>query len=210
MAKIIVVNTEDNSFSIVASKKKAAEAIGDNANMKACATKEEFDALPEATRIAIADTDANVATLDEATKLERAYEVATKPAVKEAPAKPARAKGVKQLIRELFAVPGARHSIDDIMTLTSGTKVSVTTAISDLRSATYCKPGEPMSLTRLGDGKYALLSADEIAAAKADAEAAKTKAAEEKKAKAEAAKAEKAAAEKKAAAEAKSTDNAAA
>ena len=59
--------------------------------------------------------------------------------------------------------------------------MSVTTAISDLRSTTYCKPGEPLSLTRLPDGNYALVSAEAAKAAKkATAEAVKAEAAAKK------------------------------
>jgi hypothetical protein len=171
---------------------KAAEALAaageGHVHIK---SKEEFDALPEAVRLSIADTNKDVATLPNDVKLERAYEVAiTKPAIEKV-APPARAKGVKSLIRELFTVPGASHSVDDIMSLTGGTKVSVTTALSDLRSPTYCKPGEPLSLTRLPSGKYELIAPEEAEAAKAkiaeEAEAAKAA----KKAEAEAAKAAK-------------------
>jgi len=195
MAKILVIDTHEKAVKgIFGSQKKADEVItaaGEGHHLVVCADKEAFEALHEDVRKHIANSNENVATLPKQEKLERAYEVAC--AKPEAPAKPARAKGVKSLIRELFAVADARHSLEDIMKLTGGTKVSVTTAISDLRSTTYCKPGEPLSLTRLPDGNYALVSAEAAAAEKAKvaAEAEAAKAA--KKAEAEAVKAEAAA-----------------
>ena len=149
---------------VVGTPKKATEIIGDNAELKAVKTKEEFEALPEVTRLLVADLDTKVATLDNTSKLERAFEVLSK---YEMPVdtKP-RTKGVKSLIRDLFAVEGARHTVAEIVTLTGGTEVSVKTALSDLRSATYCKPGEPLNLTRLPTGSYALLSPEQVAAEK--------------------------------------------
>ena len=193
--KVIVIDTHNKKVSaIVASVEKGKEHVaaqGDHAKHHVViATAEEFDALHEDLRIALADTNPDVATLPKEEKLARAYEVASKPVkvAKEKPAPKAKAKGVKSLIRALFAVTGARHSIVEICALTAGTDVSVKTAISDLRSATYCKPGEPLFLTRLADGKYALLAAGEAEAlaaavkAKVDAEkAAKKDAAAEKK-----------------------------
>ena len=195
MAKILVIDTEAKKVhSTVGSKKKAdsilAEA-GEGHHLVIAANKDEFDALHEDVRSHIAKTNANVATLPHEEQLERAYEVATTKVEAVNQPKPSTSKGVKVLIRQLFAVEGARHSIEDVMHLTEGSKSSVTTAISDLRSPKYCKPGEPLRLTRLPDGNYALVSKEYAAEVKANFAAAKAKDAAEEKA---AAKAEKAAA----------------
>lgn len=130
-------------------------------------------------------------------------EKAAKPAKESAPRK----KGVKTLISEMFTTgdgPATLHlSVEEIMAATTGTKASVTTAISDLRSTTYCGKGGVVKLERIG-GKYALEGgaasakaheADKAVQAKVDAEKkVKKEAADaEKKAKAEAEAAEKAA-----------------
>jgi len=192
--KVIVVDsTEKKVVAITANVEKANEKVTEagaaGASYKVVENEEAFGKLPKAVRLAIAKTNADVATMPEEEQLARAYEVACKP-VKAPKAPPkARAKGVKQLIRELFSQAGARYTVAEMCEKTGGTEVSVKTAISDLRSPTYCKPGDPLNLSRVEDNKYALLSDKELAAmaaakekAIADAKAAKAKAAEEKKA----------------------------
>lgn len=72
------------------------------------------------------------------------------------PAAP-RAKGVKSLIFEHFTAnkDTAHMSVEEIMVTVSGTKASVTTAISDLRSPKYAGKQGTMNLVRL-NGKYCL------------------------------------------------------
>ena len=204
MAKnpIFIVNPETGEVTgKVATSVKALELINATPGLTAIKTLEEFSSLSDGAKLAIADLDAKVATLDNASKLERAWEVLS---AYEMPttAKPARSKGVKSLIRDLFAVEGARHTVAEICALTGGTEVSVKTALSDLRSPTYCVPGEPLVLTLLPSKHYALLSTDDLneiainklkaeedaKAAKEEAKAAKAEAAAAKKAEAEAAK----------------------
>ncbi len=123
------------------------------------------------------------------------------------PAAP-RAKGVKTLIFEHFTEnkDTAHLSTEEIMSLVAGTKSSVTTAISDLRSSKYAGKQGTMNLVRV-NGKYALEGSAIIeseTAKEAEAKAAAEKAAAEKKAAAKAAAEAKAAADK-AAADAKAT-----
>jgi len=193
--KVLVIDTTAKRVTqFVASAEKGAEFVKEHGGV-VVTNADEFAALAEDVRLAIAATNADVATLPADEQLARAYEIACKPVkvAKEKPAPKVRTKGVKTLIRELFAVPGARHSVDDICKLTEGTKVSVTTAISDLRSPTYCKPGDVLNLTRLADGMYGHLSTGEAEKLAADTEKAKEAAAAAKKAEADAVKAKKAA-----------------
>jgi len=189
LISMIAVASSSVVANIVGTSKKALEMVAADANLKPVKTKEEFDALPEATRLLIAGLDAKVETLEDADKLERAFEVLT---AYEMPvtAKAARSKGVKALIRDLFAVEGAKHTVAEIVELTGGSEVSVKTALSDLRSATYCKPGEPIELYRLPSGHYAIVSKEQVAAEKAAAEQAKEDAKAKKVADKAAAKAE--------------------
>jgi hypothetical protein len=122
-----------------------------------------------------------------------------------APAEP-RAKGVKTLIFDHFTAnkDTAHLTTEEIMALVNGTKSSVTTAISDLRSAKYAGKQGTMNLVRV-NGKYALEGSAIIAseaAKEAETKAAAEKEAAEKKEAAKKAKAEKEA-EAKAAADAK-------
>lgn len=124
-----------------------------------------------------------------------------------APAEP-RAKGVKTLIFDHFTAnkDTAHLSTEEIMVLVSGTKSSVTTAISDLRSPKYAGKQGTMNLVRV-NGKYALEGSAIIegeAKKEAEAKAAAEKEAADKKAAAKAAAEAKAAADK-AAADAKAT-----
>lgn len=112
-----------------------------------------------------------------------------------------RAKGVKTLIFDHFTAQKdtAHMSVEEIMTQVNGTKASVTTAISDLRSPKYAGKQGTMNLVRV-NGKYAVegsKAAETGAAAEKEVQAAAEKA---KKEKADAAKKEK---DEKAAAEAK-------
>ena len=82
--KVIVIDTHNAKVAaIVATAEKAeeyVEAQGEHAKHHvAVATAEEFNALHEKLRIAIADTNADVATLPKEEKLARAFEVASKP-----------------------------------------------------------------------------------------------------------------------------------
>lgn len=124
----------------------------------------------------------------------------TPAAGKEKKVKPAaepRAKGVKTLIFEHFTAnkDTAHMTIEEIMAKVDGTKASVTTAISDLRSPKYAGKQGTMNLLRV-NGKYCVEgSALEAGEKKAQAEAAdasakvkaaaKVKAEADKKAKAE-------------------------
>ena len=71
-------------------------------------------------------------------------------------AKAPRPKGAKVLVRELFADANAAYSLDELAAKTGKPAGSITTAISDLRSTKYCKPGDPLNLHRWSDGKYRL------------------------------------------------------
>lgn len=76
-----------------------------------------------------------------------------------------RPKGAKVLVRELYAAnPGGAYTVEEIASAIGKEKGSVTTAISDLKSATYCKPGDPLVLHRHKDGKYSLTAEVEAAA----------------------------------------------
>lgn len=115
------------------------------------------------------------------------------------PAEP-RAKGVKTLIFEHFTAnkDTAHLTTEEIMALVAGTKSSVTTAISDLRSPKYAGKQGTMNLVRV-NGKYALEGSAIIeseAAKEADAKAAAEKEAAAKKEAAKKAKADKEAADK--------------
>ena len=175
-SKILVIDAKGKRVhAITASAEAAATSIAEageeGAGFKVVSTTEEFAALSQSVRVAIACTNIDVASMPVEEQLTRAYEVACKPVKVAKTPKPARAKGVKSLIRELFSIAGARHTVEEICALTAGTKVSVATAISDLRSAKYCTPGDPLPLTRLSDSKYALLSAEEKEVAEAEKEA---------------------------------------
>lgn len=138
----------------------------------------------------------------------------------EKPPKEPRAKGVKTLIREMFTGESGdtlHLSVEEIMERTKGTKPSVTTAISDLRSEKYCgKDGDgkcvTVNLVRV-DGKYALEGSSALKAAQEReakaAQEAEAKKEADKKAKADAKAAEKAAEDKKAKADTSKTTEAA-
>ena len=173
----------------VGTSAKALDLVGANPGAVVVKSEEDFAKLSEEMRLAVADTDPKVATLLPEDKLGRAWEVLNKwePV---AVVKAAKAKGVKALIRDLFAVEGARHNVADIVRITGGTEVSVKTALSDLRSPVYCKPGEPLTdLHRLPDGNYGIVSEAGVVAAKAADAAAKEAAGAEAKAAKEAEKA---------------------
>lgn len=125
------------------------------------------------------------------------------------PAEP-RAKGVKTLIFEHFTAnkDTAHLSTEEIMALVGGTKSSVTTAISDLRSPKYAGKQGTLNLIRV-NGKYALEGSaiiDSEAAKEAEAKVAADKVAADKKA----AKAAEAKAKAEAAAKAPEAEKAAA
>lgn len=68
-----------------------------------------------------------------------------------------RPKGAKVLVRELYAAnPAGEFTVEEISTAIGKPASSVTTALSDLRSEKYCKPGEPLVLHRHASGKYSL------------------------------------------------------
>lgn len=107
---------------------------------------------------------------------------------KEVKAPVIRPAGVKTLIFEHFTQnkDTAHLTVEEIMATVKGSKASVTTAISDLRSPKYCGKNGIMNLVRL-DGKYCLAgsavaekAAAAEAAAKEAAEAAKKEAAAKK------------------------------
>lgn len=103
---------------------------------------------------------------------------------KDKPPKEPRAKGIKTLIFEMFnGAPGENKalSVEEIMAETKGTKASVTTAISDLRSVKYAGKAGTLNLVRVGD-KYAREGSKQLKTAQ-DAAAKATKEADEKKAK---------------------------
>lgn len=90
-------------------------------------------------------------------------------------AKAPRAKSTKTLIRELFANEKAAYTLEEIEQATGKQKGAVTTAISDLKSEKYCKPGEPLSLHRwTSDNKYRLTAEPESAKPAKVAPASKT------------------------------------
>lgn len=83
-------------------------------------------------------------------------------------AKKARPAGAKALVRKIFTDnPGAELTIEELATQTGKPASSITTAISDLRSAKYSKPGDPLKLFRHKSGKYSLTepAAEEVAPA---------------------------------------------
>jgi hypothetical protein len=81
----------------------------------------------------------------------------TKP-VKEKKEKAPRPPGAKALVRQIFAAnPNAALTIEEIAAQTGKPASSITTAISDLKSTKYCKPGDPLKLYRHSTGKYSLV-----------------------------------------------------
>lgn len=115
-----------------------------------------------------------------------------------------RAKGVKTLIYEIFNGDDGDDkilSVDEIMKETNGTRASVTTAISDLRSSKYAGKQGTLNLVRVSVGTEYKYAKEGSTALKTATEAAATAAKE-----AEAQKAKDAEAKKKADADAKATE----
>lgn len=108
---------------------------------------------------------------------------------KEVKAPVIRPAGIKTLIFEHFTKnkDTAHLTVEEILATVGGSKASVTTAISDLRSTKYCGKNGTMNLVRL-DGKYCL-DGSAVAKKAAEAEAVAKEAAEAAKKAAKAAKA---------------------
>ncbi|HEY6020016.1 MAG TPA: hypothetical protein VIY48_08980 [Candidatus Paceibacterota bacterium] len=240
MAKTSILIINVATHTIVAKKLFEVEvkpALEANPGTQAFASADEFNKLSVAQRCAIARPYLNDKEKDNTPDGEgfaaQAWKIAnrfTNPKPPKAEKTPAagkekkeaapRAPGVKTKIADLFTKgdgPDTLHlSVDEIMAKVEGTKSSVVTAISDLRSAKYCGKGGVVNLTLVG-GKYALAGgkaeakakeaqvaidkeeADKKAAAKKAKEDAAAKAKAEKDAKAEQKKAEAAKTEQKAA-----------
>lgn len=68
-----------------------------------------------------------------------------------------RPAGAKALVREIFTKdPNAEFTIEELAQKTGKGVPSITTAISDLKSTKYSKPGEPLKLHRHKNGKFSL------------------------------------------------------
>jgi hypothetical protein len=224
MAKTVILII-DVAAHLVLSKKlfeiEVKPALEANPGAQAFASKEAFDKLSVADRCAIARPYLNDKEKDNTPDGEgfaaQAWKIAnrfTNPKPAKAEKTPAagkekkeaapRAPGVKSKIADLFTKgdgPDTMHlSVDEIMAKVEGTKASVVTAISDLRSAKYCGKGGIVNLTLVG-GKYALAGGKAEAVAK-EAQVSVDKAEADKKAEAKKAK-EEAAAKAKADKEAK-------
>lgn len=89
---------------------------------------------------------------DEGDSMSTAQTKVTAPETPKAP----KAKSTKVLVRELFSSSSAAYTREEIMAATGKGEGSVTTAISDLKSEKYCKPGTPLVLYRWADQKYRL------------------------------------------------------
>lgn len=70
-----------------------------------------------------------------------------------------KAKGVKAIIRELYSVAGAAYTIEELVELTGKTKVTVSTAISDLKNEKYAGKEGVLMLTRGQGDKYRIQEA---------------------------------------------------
>lgn len=68
-----------------------------------------------------------------------------------------RPAGAKTLVRQILtAQPTASFSLEELAQQTGKPTSSITTAISDLKSSKYCKPGDPLVIHRSKAGRYSL------------------------------------------------------
>lgn len=110
-----------------------------------------------------------MSTPETGTGAPNATPTSTAPAAKEKKARPA---GAKTLVRQVYAnEPAGEYTVEELASKTGKPTSSITTAISDLRSTKYCKPGDPLVLHRHSNGKYSLTEEVKVEAPAAGSDA---------------------------------------